>query len=141
MSSILINIDVSDIKKATKFYVAAFGLKIGRRIDDDVIELLGFASPIFLLEKKDGSMPFEKATVPRSFQRHWTPIHLDIVVDSIEPAVEKAKAAGGIFESGIHSAPWGKIALFSDPFGNGFCLIQFTGKGYDGVAKPVGEGE
>lgn len=135
MSSILINIDVSDINWATKFYVEAFGLKIGRKIDDDVVELLGFPSPIFLLQKKEGSLPFENAEIPRSFQRHWTPVHLDVVVDSIELAVDRAKTAGGVCESGIHSAPWGKIALFSDPFGNGFCLIQFLGRGYDEIAK------
>jgi len=27
--------------------------------------------------------------------------------------------------------------LLADPFGNGFCLIQFTGRGYDEIAKPV----
>jgi predicted enzyme related to lactoylglutathione lyase len=133
MASLLINIDVPDIKKATTFYTEAFGLKVGRIIDNDVIELIGLPSPLYLLEKKEGSLPYKNAVVPRTFQRHWTPVHFDIVVDSLEPAVERAKAAGGNFESGIHSAPWGKIALFSDPFGNGFCLIEFVGKGYGEV--------
>jgi predicted enzyme related to lactoylglutathione lyase len=135
MNSLLINIDVSDIQIATNFYMKAFDLKEGRRLDEDVVELLGFPSPIFLLEKKEGTAPFEGAPHPRSFKRHWTPVHLDIVVESIEEAVERTKAAGGIFESGIHSAPWGKIALFSDPFGNGLCLIQFIGRGYDEIAQ------
>ncbi len=137
MNSILINIDVSDIKVGQNFYVNAFDLKVGRRIDEDVVELLGFPSPIFLLEKKEGTAPFEGSSQLRSFKRHWTPVHLDIIVDSIEAAVEKTKAAGGVFESGIHSAPWGKIALFSDPFGNGLCLIQFIGKGYGEISKPA----
>jgi hypothetical protein len=29
---------------------------------------------------------------------------------------------------------WGRIALLSDPFGHGFCLLQFEGAGYDGIA-------
>jgi lactoylglutathione lyase len=134
MSHLLINIDVPDIKEATRFYVEAFGLKVGRRINNDVVELLGFPSPLFLLEKKEGSSPYDGADCSRTFQRHWTPIHLDIVVDSIESAVEMAKSAGARSEGDIRIAPWGKIALFSDPFGNGFCLIQFLGKGYDEIA-------
>jgi hypothetical protein len=30
----------------------------------------------------------------------------------------------------------GKIAVLADPFGNGFCLIQFIGRGYDEIAVP-----
>lgn len=26
-------------------------------------------------------------------------------------------------------------ALFVDPFGHGFCLIEFTGRGYDEIAS------
>ena len=28
-----------------------------------------------------------------------------------------------------------KATRFADPFGNGFCLLQFTGRGYDEIAK------
>jgi hypothetical protein len=34
----------------------------------------------------------------------------------------------------IQQAAWGRIANLSDPFGNGFCLLQFTGRGYDAIA-------
>jgi catechol 2,3-dioxygenase-like lactoylglutathione lyase family enzyme len=112
MNSMLINIDVAEIEKAERFYVAAFDLRVGRRIDKDVVELLGFPSPIFLLEKKEGSLPFESAPFTRAFQRHWTPVHLDIVVDSIEIAVKKAVIAGGIFESGVHDALGAKLLYF-----------------------------
>jgi hypothetical protein len=29
--------------------------------------------------------------------------------------------------------------MFSDPFGNGFCLIEFTGRGYDAIAPSGGQ--
>ena len=29
--------------------------------------------------------------------------------------------------------PYGKLALMADPFGNGFCLLEFTGRGYDEI--------
>lgn len=134
MKSLLINIDVSDLKKAIQFYTEAFDLKVGRRLGEDIVELLGLPSPLYLLEKKEGSLPFKNAVVPRSFQRHWTPVHFDIVVESLDASVEKAKAAGGNLESEIQTSNWGKIAYFSDPFGNGFCLIQFLGRGYDEIA-------
>jgi predicted enzyme related to lactoylglutathione lyase len=134
MQSVLINIDVSDLKAAARFYVDAFGLKVGRRFGGDGLELIGFPAPIYLLQKNEGSLPFANSGTPRSFQRHWTPVHLDIVVNSIGDAVKKAQAAGAKLESGPNDAPYGKIALFADPFGHGFCLIQFTGRGYDEIA-------
>jgi hypothetical protein len=32
---------------------------------------------------------------------------------------------------------WGRIGLLADPFGNGFRLVQFTGRGDDAVAEEV----
>jgi hypothetical protein len=37
-------------------------------------------------------------------------------------------------EYDIEAKPYGRIAMFSDPFGNGFCLIEFLGLGYDEIA-------
>lgn len=135
MSSVLINIDVPDLAKATQFYCDAFDLKVGRKFGEDVIEIIGLPSPIYLLKKEKGSSPFYGAKTERSYERHWTPVHLDIVVDSIERFLVKAKRAGGTQESGVRTAAWGKLVLFSDPFGNGFCLIEFIGKGYEEIAN------
>lgn len=30
---------------------------------------------------------------------------------------------------------WGKLALMADPFGHGFCFLQFLGSGYDEIAE------
>lgn len=135
MSSILINIDVPDIEKAIQFYTQAFDLKVGRRFDEDFIELLGFPSPLYLLKKDEGSLPSAKAAHARTYKRHWTPVHMDVVVDSIETAIQKANSAGATQETETCKATYGKIAMFSDPFGHGFCLIQFTGRGYDEIAS------
>jgi predicted enzyme related to lactoylglutathione lyase len=61
-------------------------------------------------------------------------VHLDFVVTDLEQAVQRAQAAGAAVESGIAKAKWGRIAMLADPFGNGFCLLQFTGRGYDAIA-------
>jgi hypothetical protein len=29
---------------------------------------------------------------------------------------------------------YGRLALLADPFGNGFCLLEFSGRGYDEIA-------
>ena len=52
----------------------------------------------------------------------------------LEQAVATALAAGAIQEGPTAIQRWGKIARLADPFGHGFCLIEFTGRGYDEVA-------
>ena len=61
-------------------------------------------------------------------------MHLDFVVPDIEAAVDRARRAGAVLESDVTSQQWGRIALMADPFGNGFCLVQFVGRGYDEIA-------
>ena len=63
-------------------------------------------------------------------------MHLDFVVADLEAAVARATSAGAALEGAIATQPWGHIALMSDPFGNGFCLVQFVGRGYDALVKP-----
>jgi predicted enzyme related to lactoylglutathione lyase len=70
----------------------------------------------------------------RDYARHWTPVHLDFVVDDIDSAVTRAREAGARLEGEIRVGAWGKIAGMADPFGNGFCLIEFSGAGYDEIA-------
>ena len=63
-------------------------------------------------------------------------MHLDFVVDDIAAAVERATACGAMLEAPVKSAAWGDLALMSDPFGHGFCLVQFRNRGYDEIADP-----
>ena len=132
--NLLINIDVDDLPRATAFYCAAFDLTVGRQFGDGAVELLGGPAPIYLLAKSEGSSPCsdcESTAAARSYQRHWTPMHLDIVVDDIEAAIRKAVAAGAVQEKPTAIQAWGKLALMADPFGHGFCFVQFLGRGYD----------
>ncbi len=61
-------------------------------------------------------------------------MHVDVVVDDIEAALHRVVAAGARAETEIRVNAWGKIAVLSDPFGHGFCLIEFLGRGYDEIA-------
>lgn len=134
MIELLINIDVDDLAKATAFYTRALGLTIGRRFGEAAIELVGASSPIYLLANPAGSAPFDQAAVQRTYARHWTPVHIDIAVEDIEAAVHQAEAAGATREGAISERAWGRMALMADPFGHGFCLLQFQGQGYDAIA-------
>lgn len=128
----LINIDVSDVKAAESFYTSAFGLQVGRRLGPAVLELNGAGVAIYLLETKQDS-PATPGNEPRRFERHWTPVHLDFVVDEVDAAVRRAVAAGAVQEAEVAAHDWGRIARFSDPFGNGFCIIEFSDRGYDAL--------
>ena len=127
--SLLINIDVPNLDWATTFYTEAFALPIGRRFSGDVVELVGWPAPLYLLLREANSIG--AGSTPRTYARHWTPIHLDVVVDDVEKALARAVAAGAHPEGDVRTEVWGRLVTVSDPFGHGFCLLQFLNRGYD----------
>ena len=130
----LINIDVPDLELGTRFYTEAFALTVGRRFGADGIELLGGPAPLYLLAKPEGTSAFTDGE-PRRYTRHWTPVHLDFVVRDIGAAVRTATLAGAQLERELSSHAWGRLALMSDPFGHGFCFVQFSALGYDALTQ------
>ena len=131
---LIVNMDVPDLARAEHFYCAVFGLSVGRRLGSGAVELLGLEAPIYLLEKAGDSLATAAAQTRRDYQRHWTPVHLDVSVDDLDHARSVAIAAGAVDETGVRQAPYGRIATFADPFGHGFCLIEFNERGYDAIA-------
>ena len=131
---LIVNIDVDDLPRAEAFYRSVFELRPGRRFGYSGVELIGLPTPIWLL-LKDAEHPIAPGNAQsRSYDRHWTPVHLDIAVDDLNAAVARAVTAGAVQEGETREAAWGRIAMFADPFGHGFCLIQFSEAGYDAVA-------
>jgi lactoylglutathione lyase len=119
-------IDVPDLEVGVAFYTGAgLGLAVGRRYGDAFVELTGAPVLVHLLP-----------VAARDYGRHWTPVHLDFVVPSLEPALARAEAAGARRNGAIREEEWGRLAVLGDPFGNGFCLLQFVGRGYDLLATP-----
>jgi catechol 2,3-dioxygenase-like lactoylglutathione lyase family enzyme len=86
--NLLVNSDVDDLDKAVRFYSSVFGLRVGRRLGAAGLEMLGCSSPICLLVKSPNA-PAGTTSQARTYQRHWTPVHLDFVVDEIEPALSE----------------------------------------------------
>jgi len=133
--NLLVNIDVDDLARAVDFYQTAFGLRVGRRFGVAGLELLGGSSPIYLLVKASGTTPAKTTRDRRTYARHWTPVHLDFVVDDIDAAVLRAQADGATLEEPVTTQQWGRLALMADPFGHGFCFVQFLGRGYDAISE------
>lgn len=133
MVGLLVNIDVPDVAAGIAFYTAAIGLHVGRRFDDDFVEMLGAPAPLYLIRNDAGSPIGPAGGGTRSYERHWCPVHLDIVVEDFDAAIARAQAAGALCESGPREEAYGRIATFADPFGHGFCLIAFNKRGYDAL--------
>lgn len=127
---LLVNVDVPDVAEAAEFYGAALGLKLSRTLEQDVAELVGASSVVYLLQHPAGSQPVRGLPGMRDYARHWTPVHLDFVVNDLEAAARRASAAGAIQESGCIAWCGSRCISFSDPFGHGFCLIQFEDETY-----------
>jgi len=131
---LLVNIDVPDLARAVAFYTGAFGLNVTRRLGAEAAELSGWPARVYLLRKPADSPA--AADDRRRYERHWTPVHLDVVVDDLDAALALALAAGARAETEIRVEAWGKIVVLADPFGHGLCLIEFLGSGYDEIIEP-----
>lgn len=127
---VIVNIDVPDLARAMDFYRSALGLTTTRVIDGDVAELSGASCAIYLLEKPGGSHPARPLPLVRDYARHWTPVHMDFVVDDVGEAAQRALDAGAIQQGDREEWMGSKWITFADPFGNGFCVIEFAGDGY-----------
>lgn len=126
----IVNIDVPDLSPAIEFYTAALGLKLNRILDEDVAELTGASSVIYLLQHPAGSNPVDGHSMTRQYSRHWTPVHMDFVVDDVAAAAQRARDAGATQEAGCLEWRGSKCISFSDPFGHGFCVIEFVRETY-----------
>lgn len=134
MISAILCIDVPDIGSGESFYCDGLGfIPVRRLFQDKVSELSGAGIILHLLTKSEGETN-SPAGAARTYQRHWTPLHLDIVVADLDAALARAVKAGAVIERQPKSAVWGHMAICADPFGHGFCLIELSDKGYEAVA-------
>lgn len=127
-------IEVAEIDRGIEFYCNGLGLTLKRRLSPRWVELEGANLPIFLLGNRPPIADLGSTKVPRSYERHWTPVHLDFIVPDLDLTVARLSALGGSLDRGIKDREYGRIANMADPFGNGFDLIEFSGAGYDAVS-------
>jgi predicted enzyme related to lactoylglutathione lyase len=136
-SEVRICIDVPDLDRAVAFYSEALGPRPRPPNAALWAEMARAGDAVDLLPVEAGSVASPGGTSVRDFARHWTPVHLDLAVPDLEAAVRRALAAGATLERPIVSRKWGRMANLADPFGHGFCLLQFEGRGYGEI---VGSG-
>jgi predicted enzyme related to lactoylglutathione lyase len=122
--SVSISIDVPNLVDAIRFYTSAFGFTESSAPVPGVAVLRAGNTNICLLEKRTGTRASIYTEETRRYERHWTPVHLDIHVDDLEAALARALDVGARKEQVFDNAEHGSAAFCSDPFGHGFCLIQ-----------------
>ncbi len=122
---ISVSIDVPDLEAGTTFYVSALGCTRLRAQGKDMVVLSAGNADIYLMQRSVASNPASAASadLERTYERHWTPVHLDFLTDDVDGSVARIVLAGGVHEGG-EEGDWGAIAHCSDPFGNGFCVIR-----------------
>jgi predicted enzyme related to lactoylglutathione lyase len=128
-------IEVADLDRGIGFYCDGLGLSLKRRLSPNWVELAGANLPVFLLGNRPPFAELGATNAPRSFERHWTPVHLDFIVPDLDAAVGRLVALGAMLDRAIQSREYGWMANMADPFGNGFDLIEFSGSGYDAVSR------
>lgn len=134
MKEIRVCIDVDDMDRAVAFYGDVLGLTPGRRLGDAWVEMLGATSPIDLLRARPGSAPSAALEGrARDYGRHWTPVHLDFVVDDLDAVVRRACGAGATLDREVQERAFGRMANLADPFGHGLCILQMNERGYDAL--------
>lgn len=129
---LLVNVDVDSLERGIAFYQNGLGLQLARCLfNGSVAEMRGASSRIYLLENPPDTPATSSTAKRRDYSRHWTPVHLDFEVDDVAVAVRRAVTAGAKLESEIQTYSWGRLVTMSDPFGHGFCLLQFSNGSYD----------
>jgi predicted enzyme related to lactoylglutathione lyase len=124
MISVSISVDVPNLADAIRFYAGAFGFSKSSEPAPGVVVLDAGNAHICLLEKRAGSPASSHTRETRHYERHWTPVHLDIHVDDLKAALAKATDAGATREQVFENPEHGSVAFCSDPFGHGICLIE-----------------
>jgi catechol 2,3-dioxygenase-like lactoylglutathione lyase family enzyme len=134
MPDLRVCIDVDDLDRAIAFYTRALGFEVVRRNGGVFAELRGGTCPVDLLGQPAGTPASDACQEPRRYGRHWTPVHLDVIVPDLEAALARALEAGATLERPIVARRWGRMANLADPFGHGLCLLQMEGRGYEEIA-------
>ncbi len=123
-------VEVADLERGITFYRDGLGLTLKRRLGPNWVEMEGASVPIFLLGNRPPVADLGGKKVPRSYERHWTPVHLDFIVPVLDQAIARALESGASLDRDVQVREYGRIANMADPFGNGFDLIEFAPGGY-----------
>lgn len=121
--SVHVSIDVPDLEAGLRFYAEVFGFVETVRPFPTMAILDANNVSVCMHQKATGSKPSPVGTELRHYERHWTPVHLDLHVPDFDAVLTKVRSAGGAIENEYRNQGPKPVAFCSDPFGNGFCVI------------------
>ena len=121
--SVHVSIDVPELEAGLRFYGEIFGFVETARPFSTMAILDANNVTVCMHEKAAGTNSSPQAAAPRHYERHWTPVHLDLHVPDLDTVLTKVRAAGGTIENEFRTQGPMPVAFCSDPFGNGFCVI------------------
>ena len=122
-ASVHISIDVPDLEAGIRFYGEVFGFVEKARPFATMAVLDANNVTICIHAKATGSKSSTGGTEQRHYERHWTPVHLDVHVTDFDAVLDKIRAMGGAIENEFRTQGPRPAAFCSDPFGNGFCVM------------------
>ncbi len=112
-------IDVDDVARAVDFYGRGLGLTVVEQ-HPEWAKVMSNEQTFWIMKTLSGP----SGQISRDFRRHWTPVHLDFVVDDIDSVVQRALENGGQLDREIQRGERGDLANLSDPAGNGVDLFR-----------------
>jgi len=118
-----ISIDVPKLADGLAFYGSVFGFVESARPFPTMAVLDANNVSVCMHQKASGSKSSSAGDEPRRYERHWTPVHLDLHVRDFDAVLGKVRAQGGAIENEFRTQGPMPVAFCSDPFGNGFCVI------------------
>ena len=118
-----VSIDVPDLEAGLRFYGAVFGFEETARPFATMAVLDANNVTVCMHAKSAGTTSSTGGAETRRYERHWTPVHLDLHVHDFDDVLAKVRAEGGSIENEFRTQGPMPVAFCGDPFGNGFCVI------------------
>lgn len=122
-ASVHFSIDVPDLEAGLRFYGGVFGFTESARPFATMAVLAAENATICIHAKPAGTKPAPESDDVRRYERHWTPVHLDLHVEDFDAVLARIRGEGGRIESEYRTEGPRPAAFCSDPFGNGFCVM------------------
>jgi len=126
-ASVHISIDVPELAAGLRFYGEVFGFVEVVRPFPTMAVLDANNVTVCMHEKAPGTKSSTGGPAERTYERHWTPVHLDVHVTDVDAVLARVRAEGGAVENELRTPGHKPVAFCSDPFGNGFCVIGERG--------------
>jgi predicted enzyme related to lactoylglutathione lyase len=121
--SVHVSIDVPNLEEGLRFYRKVFGFIETARPFPTMAVLDANNVTVCMHEKTSGTKSSPSSPATRDYNRHWTPVHLDLHVEDFDAVLAKVRSEGGTVEMEFKNRGPMPAGFCSDPFGNGLCVI------------------